>query len=138
MKYEKLTIQFTRYEHRNDLPKKYQTLFEEAIAASANAYAPYSEFHVGAAILLQNGTVVKGSNQENAAYPSGLCAERAAVYWTGANYPEEPIEAIAITAVKDGGVHRHPVTPCGACRQALLEYELRQDEPIKVIRPSSD
>lgn len=138
MKNEHIEIKLIRYDNLSELSQQDQHLFEAAIKASANAYAPYSHFHVGAALQLQNGEIVSASNQENAAYPSGLCAERTAIYWTGANYPDEPIEAIAITAAKDGECERLPVTPCGACRQALLEYELRQDMPIRVIMESDN
>jgi cytidine deaminase len=104
------------------------------------AYAPYSQFHVGAAILLENGTMVEGNNQENAAYPSGLCAERVAIFSVGANFPNQPIRAIAITASSATYVSVEPVTPCGACRQSMLEYELKQNTPIAVylVSPSDE
>jgi cytidine deaminase len=104
------------------------------------AYAPYSQFHVGAAILLENGTMVEGNNQENAAYPSGLCAERVAIFSVGANFPNQLIRAIAITASSANYVSGEPVTPCGACRQSMLEYELKQNTPIAVylVSPSDE
>lgn len=108
-------------------------LIEKARETCKNAYAPYSNFWVGAAILLENGEIITGTNQENAAYPSGLCAERTAIYWVGANYPNQKIKAIAVTAKKADTDNYLPVTPCGSCRQAVSEYENKQDEPIKII-----
>lgn len=116
-----------------ELGGKELALIEKARETCQNAYAPYSNFWVGAAILLENGEVVTGTNQENAAYPSGLCAERTAIYWAGANYPKQKIKAIAITAKKANTDNYLPVTPCGACRQAVSEYENKQGEPIKII-----
>ena len=113
-------------------------LIQKARAASANAYAPYSNFWVGAAILLQNGDIIQGNNQENAAYPSGICAERSAIYWIGANYPKEEIKTIAVTARQANAVDFLPVTPCGACRQAILEYEEKQENPIKMLLEGND
>ena len=100
--------------------------------ARENAYAPYSHFKVGAAILLSSGEITIGSNQENAAYPSGLCAERVAIFHTGALYPNQEIKAIAITASSPSQVLSEPVGPCGACRQSMAEYEQKQDAPIAV------
>lgn len=105
-------------------------LILKAEEALHSAYAPYSAFKVGAAILLSNGMVVCGSNQENAAYPSGLCAERVAVYAAGAQCPGEKILAIAVTTSAD---LVDPVAPCGACRQALIEYEIRQTSHIRLL-----
>ncbi len=107
-------------------------LVEEAREATRQSYAPYSDFHVGAAVLLEEGTIVTGSNQENAAYPSGLCAERVALFHAGHQYPDVPVVALAIAAVTKG----HPVesiSPCGACRQVLLEAEQRCGKPMKVL-----
>ncbi len=109
-----------------------QELMNLAVNARDKAYAPYSQFQVGAAILLKNGKIITGSNQENASYPSGLCAERTAIYYAGAKHPEQKIKSIAITA---SGIHKdnlEPVPPCGACRQAIAEYEQKQKSPIKV------
>jgi cytidine deaminase len=116
-----------------ELSENHADLMQQAQEACDNAYAPYSNFHVGAALRLANGKIIKGSNQENAAYPSGLCAERTAIFWTGANHPNEQITAIAITARRKNESHFLAVTPCGSCRQALLEYELKQASPILVI-----
>ena len=128
----KIDLSATAYQ-AGELPASYAALLQKAQKACENAYAPYSNFYVGAAILLENGEVITGTNQENAAYPSGLCAERTAIFWTGANHPNELIEAIAITARRKADTQYIAVTPCGACRQALLEYEMKQDKPIKVI-----
>ncbi len=108
-------------------------LVDEAKLQVKKAYAPYSGFHVGAAIRLKNGLIVTGSNQENAAYPSGLCAERTTMFYANAQYPETPLTAIAIAAFSNGDFTEEPVSPCGACRQALLEPEIRFQTDIKVI-----
>jgi cytidine deaminase len=126
-------FEYKRYDSYTELPQETQRLLLAAREAMHRAYAPYSQFHVGAAIVLDNGTVVQGNNQENAAYPSGLCAERVAFFSVGANFPNQPIKAIAITASSATYVSGEPVTPCGACRQSMLEYELKQDSPIEVL-----
>ena len=104
-----------------------------AVEARKKAYAPYSKFQVGAALLLDNNEVVTGNNQENASYPSGLCAERTAIYYAGSQYPNAKILKIAISA---GAVHKQtikPIPPCGACRQAIAEYEIKQESPIEIF-----
>jgi len=108
-------------------------LLRIAYVAAANAYAPYSHFRVGAAILLKSGHIVSGNNQENAVYPSGMCAERVALFYAGSQFPKTPIAKIAITAIGSENEVIMPVPPCGNCRQALLEYEMRYGEPIEVI-----
>lgn len=109
-------------------------LVEAAQAALKGSYAPYSHFKVGAAILLANGEIATGANQENAAYPSGTCAERSACYWAGANYPGVAFEMIAIAAIgTDGFPTAQPTAPCGACRQALLEYEKLAGHHVPVL-----
>lgn len=105
-------------------------LLQQAQAVLQNAYAPYSQFHVAAAILLSNGEIITGTNQENAAYPSGLCAERVAVFTAKSLFPNVEIIAVAITTSIQSDL---PVAPCGACRQVLIEYELNQSHPIKII-----
>lgn len=117
--------------------QEYQQLHEKAIEALSNAYAPYSRFQVGAAVLLANGEVVTGSNQENAAYPSGLCAERVALFYAGAKYPDVAVKAIAIAA-KTGGKLVEGISPCGGCRQVMLETETRAGSPIKIFLCGSD
>jgi cytidine deaminase len=116
----------------NELPSEIQTLMNQAIETRKNAYAPYSKFRVGAAILLDNGKIVLGSNQENAAYPSGLCAERVAIFQAGAIYPNAKIVKLAITAASDTNPTLSPIPPCGACRQSIAEYEFKQDTPIEI------
>ncbi|MDU1889115.1 MAG: cytidine deaminase [Dysgonomonas sp.] len=108
-------------------------LIEEAKLSTEKAYAPYSGFHVGAAVLLEDGTIVSGNNQENAAYPSGLCAERVALFSANANYPDLKVEAIAIAGFHDGEFTESPCCPCGGCRQVMVEVENRFDYPVRVI-----
>ncbi len=115
------------------LPQDEAMLVGEAVSMTRNAYAPYSEFSVGAAILLENGEVVKGSNQENGAYPSGLCAERVAAFAASAGFPGVPMKKIAICAGSDLLNDDEPVSPCGACRQVLLEYETLQQSNIRIL-----
>lgn len=117
----------------SELDESEQQLLKLAIDASEKAYAPYSNFKVGAAVLLKNGVKVIGSNQENAAYPSGLCAERTAVFSANAQYPDQPIVALAIAARNANGLLNLPITPCGACRQVVLEAEYRFKRPIRIL-----
>lgn len=116
----------------NEVPEEEQSLMRAAVKATQQAYAPYSKFHVGAAALLADGTIVTGSNQENAAYPSGLCAERVALFHAGHQYPDVPVVALAIAAAT-GGRQVESISPCGACRQVLLETEQRYGRPMKVL-----
>ena len=132
MKEINITTKFDVFENFNELPKDIQSLMTEAIEIRKKAYAPYSQFRVGAAILLDNGKIVLGSNQENAAYPSGLCAERVAIFYAGANYPEAKILKIAISATSDINVNTTPIPPCGSCRQSISEYESKQESPIEM------
>lgn len=118
------------YDELNDTDRQ---LVDAAKEATKGAYAPYSHFHVGAAIRLNNGSIVIGANQENAAFSSGTCAERSACFQAGAIYPNVPFSAIAIAAYTKGEFQRLPISPCGACRQALLEYETLHKTPIRVI-----
>lgn len=121
------------YNSVNELPVSFQNLMHKAQEARKKAYAPYSHFKVGAALLLTNGEVVIGNNQENAAFPSGLCAERVAVFQAGAIYPDISIVALAISAGSIKEVNQTPVPPCGACRQSLAEYEVKQNTPLIVL-----
>lgn len=132
MKEINITSSFTIYNSQEELPKDIQDLMNQAIEVRKNAYAPYSQFRVGAALLLDNGKIVIGSNQENAAYPSGLCAERVAIYHAGSVYPEAKILKIAITAASDTNQTKAPIPPCGSCRQSIAEYEIKQDTPIEI------
>ena len=106
---------------------------DAARAATANSYAVYSKFNVGAAVRLANGTIVQGSNQENAAYPSGICAERTTLFWANSQYPDSPVLTLAIAARTDAGELPVPIPPCGACRQVILETEKRLGQVIKII-----
>lgn len=108
-------------------------LIDEAKRATKRSYAPYSRFHVGAAALLEGGVVVTGSNQENVAYPSGLCAERTALFSAGSACPDKAVVALAIAANTEGKFTRRPITPCGACRQVMLETEQRYQTPIRIL-----
>lgn len=133
MKKVQHSITYTVFDTLEEVPELERGLLEKAIESKENAYAPYSNFSVGAAILLDNGTVVVGNNQENAAYPSGLCAERVAIFHASANFPKSKFLKIAIAASSSlKKVHR-PVGPCGSCRQAIAEYEHKQDTPIEII-----
>lgn len=127
-----ITTQFSVFDSLQELPTDVQNLMEQAVAVRKNAYAPYSNFRVGAALLLDNGKIVLGSNQENAAYPSGLCAERVAVFQSGAIYPEAKILKMAISAASDTNTTSAPIPPCGSCRQSIAEYEIKQDAPIEI------
>jgi cytidine deaminase len=140
MEFLKLSFEFERHHSHATLNEEVLPIINACIEARNNAYAPYSHFHVGAAILLENGIIIKGNNQENAAFPSGLCAERVAVFNAGANFPGVRIKAIAITARSLNYTHGEPITPCGSCRQSLLEYELNQqsDIPIYMLSPSGE
>ena len=126
------TTEYTLFESIDELDSIAQNLMNEAVNARKNAYAPYSNFNVGAAISLDNNQIVTGNNQENAAFPSGLCAERVAIYSAGANYPESKIKTIAISASSSKHKVTDPVGPCGACRQSIAEYENKQKQPIVI------
>lgn len=133
MKEIQLTASFTVYDSAAELPEDVVNLMEKAVDARQKAYAPYSRFKVGVALLLDNGKVVLGSNQENAAYPSGLCAERVAVFYSGANHPGAKILKMAISAASETNPTTAPIPPCGACRQSIAEYEFKQNQPIEIF-----
>lgn len=131
---KKLDLNIFIYEcDATELHQADKNLLQIAQRACATAYAPYSKFYVGAAILLENGTVISGSNQENAAYPSGLCAERTAIFAAASNYADQVIKTIAISAHPADNATFLPITPCGACRQVILEYENKQQQPIRLL-----
>lgn len=132
MKKEYITTVF-EYESEKELSTEYQNLVSMAREATLKAYAPYSNFNVGASVLLANGKIFSANNQENAAYPSGLCAERVAIFYANSNFPDVPVKAIAVCASNSNGILNTPVPPCGACRQVLLETEMRFESPIEVI-----
>lgn len=127
------TLSLTKYGSIEELQQSDQELLQFAKQAVSSAYAPYSRFRVGCALRLKNGVVVKGSNQENIAYPSGLCAERVAIFSAGANYHDQPVMSMAITVKADNYVVDKPITSCGACLQSMSEYELKFKQPIKII-----
>lgn len=133
MKKLSITIDYNEYDSVDELNAEDKTLMEKAHEAGKTAYAPYSHFSVGAAVLLENGVVVKGSNQENAAYPTGLCGERVAIFSASAQYPGVAIKTIAITAKSSKINVSSPVTPCGDCRQAISEYEVLYGKPIRFL-----
>ena len=117
----------------DELPADYKRLVDEAKRVTKDAYAPYSKFHVGAALLLANGEIVSATNQENAAYPSGMCAERVTMFYANSRYPNLPPKALAIASFAEGDFLDEPITPCGACRQVLLETEMRYGAEINVL-----
>lgn len=121
------------YNDISELDKEDKQLMDKAIEARKKAYAPYSKFSVGAALLLDNGVVVLGNNQENAAYPSGMCAERVAIWRAGSEYPEMKVLKLAISASSAISKVDKPVGPCGACRQSLSEYEMKQKQPFSIL-----
>ncbi len=132
MKKVEITTKITVFDSTEELSKAEKKLMDKAIEAKQNAYAPYSNFKVGAAFLLEDGTIVTGNNQENAAYPSGMCAERVAIWKVSSEYPNHKILKLAITASSSSQLTKEPVAPCGACRQTLSEYELKQTDKIEV------
>jgi cytidine deaminase len=133
MKQIKITSSAIVYSNLGELSTEDQMLMNKAIEARRNAYAPYSKFHVGAALLLDNREIVLGNNQENAAYPSGMCAERVAIWQAGSLFPGVKIKKLAISASSTITEVDKPIGPCGACRQTLSEYEINQKEPFPVI-----
>jgi len=128
----RIEINFEVFESISELPNSIQILMNKAHEARENAYAPYSNFKVGAALQLDSGEIISGNNQENAAYPSGLCAERVAIFHAGATHPNATISTMAISAKSLKNKVTSPVAPCGACRQVLAEYEVKQDAFIAV------
>ncbi len=121
------------YEDINELTDDDKNLIQIATKVAHSAYAPYSGFSVGAALLMEDDTIVTGNNQENAVYPSGMCAERVAIWKAGSSFPGKKVKKIAITAVSSNKVIDRPVGPCGSCRQTLLEYEINQSKDIEIL-----
>jgi cytidine deaminase len=132
MKTVKIESTLDVFENFEELSSDIKSLMEKAKEARLKAYAPYSNFLVGVAILMDNGEVITGSNQENASYPSGLCAERTAIFYAGAQYPKVKIIRMAIIAGSNHNKTTTPIPPCGACRQSIAEYEVKQDAPIEI------
>jgi len=133
MKQRAYTVRLFEYNRPDELAEEQQKLVQKAMDAARDAYAPYSGYKVGAAALLLNGETITGNNQENAAYPSGLCAERVAIFYAGARYPDVGVKSIAIAAMRDGSFQEEPVAPCGGCRQVLFEKETQGKIPMEVI-----
>lgn len=132
MKEVQITTTLHIFENLNELPNDVGFLMQKAIEVRGKAYAPYSNFNVGAALLLDNGEVITGNNQENASYPSGLCAERTAIYYAGSQYPNAKVLKMAISATSKSKPTLSPIPPCGACRQAISEYEVKQNTPVEI------
>lgn len=132
---EQKTIQSTFLVcQKEELSQEEQQLIDAAIEATSRSYATYSHFHVGAAIRLKNGVVIMGCNQENAAFPAGICAERSAIFAAGAQYPDQPIMMLAITARNSKGeLLDEPASPCGTCRQVIIETETRFKQPVRIL-----
>lgn len=129
---KQINISFESIESYDHLDEMGKTLFDKAMEVRKIAYAPYSNFTVGCAILLENGEIITGSNQENAAYPSGLCAERTTIFYTGANFPDVKIKKLFVIGAPREATSSTPIPPCGACRQSILEYEAKQNEGIEI------
>ena len=130
---KEIKIAYQEYEAIDQLEPQDRELAEAALKATESSYAPYSRFNVGAAVRLDSGLIVKGSNQENAAYPSGICAERTAMFYASASHPENAFTGIAIAATQEGVLCSNPVTPCGACRQVMAEYQTKGGRPMSII-----
>ena len=137
MEKKTLTIPYEAYASIEELDAADRSLMEAAIDAVKGSYAPYSHFNVGAAVRLDDGTVVKGANQENAAYPSGLCAERTAMFAASANHPGIPFESLALVCSRNGKLMPDPGSPCGACRQVMAQYEREAKHPMRILLGSS-
>jgi cytidine deaminase len=130
---KEIRIVYNEYESLDQLDPRDRELAQAAIEATKSSYAPYSNFNVGAAVRLSDGTVVSGTNQENAAYPSGLCAERTTLFWANSQYPTQSVEVLAIAARTEQGELDRPIPPCGACRQVILETEKRFNKAMRII-----
>jgi cytidine deaminase len=130
---KEIKIAYKEFDSIDELESKDRKLAQAAIEATKLSYAPYSNFNVGAAVLFEDGEIVKGSNQENAAYPSGMCAERTALFYASASRPDKAMSAIAIAAGQNGVICDYPVTPCGACRQVMAQYQTKSGAPMEVL-----
>ena len=135
---QEIHITYQEYKSIDELNPEDRELAAEAIKAMEGAYAPYSHFHVGAAVRMSNGQIVRGANQENAAFPSGLCAERTAMFAAGARYPDKNMLSIALAGGVMGRLGAQPATPCGACRQVMAQYQAKSGKPMSVIMISAD
>lgn len=135
---KQFSIDYEYFASPEELSPIEQQLYEKAKTIRQQAYAPYSNFLVGCALLLENGEIITGNNQENAAYPSGLCAERTAIYWASANFPNEKILKIFIVGGSQEDKNGRPVPPCGSCRQSIMEYEAKQHQGIEIYFASTN
>jgi cytidine deaminase len=135
---KQITIKYSEFLNWNKLPASEIKMVEKAYSMCEKAYAPYSNFQVGATVLLSNGEIVAGNNQENIAYPSGLCAERVALFFAGANFPNESVETIVVVAKGDLVPFDKLLSPCGSCRQVMMEYEMKQNKSIRVVLVSQN
>ncbi|MDD5910991.1 MAG: cytidine deaminase [Bacteroidales bacterium] len=130
---KEIKITYSEYSSIDELSAQDRLVAEAAINATASSYAPYSGFNVGAAVMLEDGEIITGSNQENAAYPSGLCAERTAMFYAGAHRPDKAMVKIAIAGGQNGVLCSNPATPCGACRQVMAQYQTKGGRSMEVI-----
>ena len=130
---KRITIDFTEYASPEEMAPQDRELVEAALRARAGSYSPYSKFRVGAALRLEDGTILQGANQENIAYPSGLCAERTVMFAAGANHPGVAFDTLAIVGSDENGICETPATPCGECRQVMAEYQAKGGRPLKII-----
>ena len=133
MTQKNINITYTEYKSVDELIPEDRELVSAAIEAMSGAYAPYPHLHVGAAVRLSNGQIVRGANQENAAFPSGLCAERTAMFAAGSRYPDKDMLSIAIAGGVHGRLGKSPATPCGACRQVMAQYQAKSGKPMSVL-----
>ncbi len=135
---KEIKIAYQEFDSIEQLETKDRELALAAVEATTLSYAPYSRFNVGAAVMFEDGEIIKGANQENAAYPSGLCAERTALFYASANRPDKAMTAIAIAAAQDGKLCGSPATPCGACRQVMAQYQKKSGRPMVTILVGAD
>ncbi len=138
MRNKEIRINFQEYDTLEELPETDRELVETARQAAGKAYAPYSRFNVGAALLLANGEVIEGNNQENADFTDGLCAERVALFYAHSRYPDVPVVTLAVSAQNHNGPVKEPAQPCGSCRQVMVETEVRFQKPIRIILDGSE
>ncbi len=130
---KEIKISYMEYDSIEQMNPEDRELAQAAINATKHSYAPYSKFNVGAAVMLEDGEIMTGSNQENAAYPSGLCAERTAMFYASANRPDKAMTKIAVAAGQDGKLCDSPATPCGACRQVMAQYQTKGGRNMEII-----
>ena len=130
---KEIKIAYQEFRSLDELESSDRMLAQAAIEATSQSYAPYSHFNVGAAVMYEDGEIVKGANQENAAYPSGLCAERTALFYASASRPDKAMTSLAIAASQEGKLCKIPATPCGACRQVMAEYQTKSGRPMEIL-----